>query len=152
MAEFVVAPTKPMYRGADGGAVLPYREHFRDRWPDATRCVATDLDLVLRLYSPTNQRGAFLLAEFKYLHDNPMTGGQRWTFRSMDMLLTQADPEGNQYRGLYLINWIDDDGFVPVGVTKVVDGWDVVELVEPTLDEFDDYFLTVLDPDRREAS
>lgn len=140
------------FRGADGGAVLPYREHFRTRWPgptgaDGCGMVVIDVDMVLRRYSPTNKAGAFALFEFKYGDGTDMTPGQRITFGQFDRLFSAGDPAGREYRGAYLINWTEgDDGlFKPLKATHARYKNTVLDC--PTPDEFDSYFFDLLDPE-----
>lgn len=136
--------TRP-YEGLDGGKPHSYREHFRTRWPNASRCVVEDLDVVLRLYEPDDPRGRFLLLEFKYGRDLGATGGQHHTFKLMHRLMTQGDPTGEFYRGLYLVNYIEtDDGeFVPLKLSA----WPSKTILsDPTLDDFDEYLRRKLQP------
>lgn len=134
------------YYGADGGAVQPFREHFRKRWPGPESCVVTDLDVVLRVYGRNmgGARGRFVLMEMKYGDATTATGGQTRTFGLIDELLRQADPDRLRYRGLYLVTYIDEPEFEVLAVQT----WDgATVLTVPTLAQFDHYLMAVLGVD-----
>lgn len=134
------------YHGADGGAVQPFREHFRNRWPGPESCVVTDLDVVLRVYGRNmgGVHGRFVLMEMKYGHATPATKGQTKTFGLIDELLRQADPDRLRYLGLYLVTYLHEPDFQVLAV-RTWDGHEV--LILPTLDEFDRYLMGVLGVD-----
>ena len=172
MANHVDIPAELVYRGADGGAVLPYRQHFKKRWPGGKEFVSTDLDQMLRKYSAGNPKGAYVKFEWKYVtfwrdidpvedqarptwstHE-PMAHHQMRTLGLDDELCRKGDPEERHYRGLFLINWYEpdnDDDIAIVGAWRFRNdvGYRRV-LCWPTGDEFDAYFMELTDPDRRE--
>jgi hypothetical protein len=67
VASHVDIAAELVYRGADGGAVLPYRQHFKRRWPGSKEFVTTDLDQILRRYSLGNPDGTYVKFEYKYV-------------------------------------------------------------------------------------
>ncbi len=140
------------YRGADGGATLSYREHFRQYWPHPSArpgCVVEDCDVFLRVFSNDNPTGCFVLIEFKYEHGTVSTGQDR-AYRQMDRLMRQADPTGEEYRGAFVVRYTnaDDGSFVPMSARPFGSKM-VVKFASPA--DFDGYFKRTLNPDNRSA-
>lgn len=136
------------YRGADGGATLSYREHFRRAWPHPSArpgCVVEDCDVFLRMFSSDNPRGKFVLIEFKYENGNVSTGQDR-AYRQMDSLMRAGDPTQEQYQGAYVVRYTHiGERFVPLSARQF--GTKMVRKFADA-DDFDAYFQALLDPDR----
>jgi hypothetical protein len=152
----------PVYRGSDGGAVLPYRQHHRENWPRAGSrdgTVVSDLDLFLRRYSHTNPAGCFALIEYKH-GDGTFTTGQQRMFAQLHDLLSVADPNAVQYRGSWLVRWRHagcsgghgsckveegpDSEFVPISARRL---FSKIFVEFASVEHYDQYFKTILHPD-----
>lgn len=94
--------------------LLLFREFIRKNCPDPELnegWVVLDFDLIVRIYGTKgrDQAGTFKLLEVK-MGNAVLKGGQKWTFRLIDQLLTRGDILGNhlykdpgRYEGFYEI-------------------------------------------------
>ncbi len=136
------------YRGADGGATLSYREHFRQHWPHPSArpgCVVEDCDVFLRVFSADNPKGCFALIEFKYENGTVSTGQDR-AYQQMHKLMRRADPEELEYRGAFVVRYTHDDAGIFVPLSARPFGSKMVRRFESTKD-FDLHFKHLLNPD-----
>lgn len=97
---------KPALRRPDIVKPDPHRDYLREHCPSGPEgFVAEDLDLVVRRFGHRfglDGTGQFALIEVKH-GDTPLGTSKERTFRMIDDLLRQADPNGERYLGMYVL-------------------------------------------------
>ena len=102
----------PTFRNPQLFEELPYRRWIRAHLPwGRSGYVVEDVDMVVRVYGTAyvqDETGAFMLIELKYKRAR-MGYAQRRTFGLLHRLLRRADPNGERYKGFYLVQYDDED-------------------------------------------